>query len=166
MTGLSEGAEFEHQVALNIQSSRTTHTHRHSRAGGNPAFFATGEFFDRFPYMREEKLPAVYIMASRYRGTLYIGVTSALWHRVNDHKNERFKGFTSDHGIKLLVWHEHHHNMEDAIRREKQLKKWNRDWKFRLIEGKNPHWLDLHDDIDTIVSLVEAKKAGFPPARE
>ena len=116
--------------------------------------------------MREEKLPAVYIMASRYRGTLYIGVTSALWHRVNDHKNERFKGFTSDHGIKLLVWHEHHHNMEDAIRREKQLKKWNRDWKFRLIEEKNPHWLDLHDDIDTIVSLVEAKKAGFPPARE
>ncbi len=116
--------------------------------------------------MREEKLPAVYIMASRYRGTLYIGVTSALWHRINDHKNERFTGFTSDHSIKLLVWYEHHHSMEDAIRREKQIKKWNRDWKFRIIEEMNPHWLDLQDDIDTVASLVEPKKAGCTPSRE
>ena len=71
--------------------------------------------------MREEKTPAVYIMASRYRGTLYVGVTSGLWNRVNDHKNERYVGFTAAYDVKLLVWYEHHHTMEDAIRREKDL---------------------------------------------
>ena len=114
--------------------------------------------------MREEKFPAVYILASRHRGTLYIGVTSALWNRVCDHKNETFKGFTSDHSIKQLVWHEHHHSMEDAIRREKQLKKWNREWKFRIIEEMNPGWNDLHDSIDSIATLVP-DKAGPPPSR-
>ena len=107
--------------------------------------------------MREEKAPAVYIMASRYRGTLYVGVTSGLWNRVNDHKNERYDGFTAAYDVKLLVWYEHHHTMEDAIRREKQLKKWKREWKFRIIEEMNPDWLDLHDSIDTLATLVEAK---------
>jgi putative endonuclease len=107
--------------------------------------------------MLEEKAPAVYIMASRYRGTLYVGVTSGLWNRVNDHKNGRYHGFTAAYGVKLLVWYEHHHSMEDAIRREKQLKKWKREWKFRIIEEMNPDWLDLHDAIDTIATLVEAK---------
>jgi putative endonuclease len=116
--------------------------------------------------MRAEKAPAVYIMASRYRGTIYLGVTSALWNRVCDHKNERYDGFSSDYDTKLLVWYEHHHTMEDAIRREKQIKKWNRDWKFRLIEEMNRDWIDLHDSIDTIASLVEPKEAGFPPSRE
>ncbi len=114
--------------------------------------------------MRDEKCPAVYILASRYRGTLYTGVTSALWLRVADHKNETFDGFTKAYGVKLLVWFEHHHTMEDAIRREKQLKKWNRAWKFRIIEEMNPHWHDLHDLIDAMATLVPLE-AGPPPAR-
>ena len=114
--------------------------------------------------MRDEKLPAVYIMASRYRGTLYVGVTSALWNRVAAHKNGTFEGFTKNYGLKNLVWYEHHHTMDDAIRREKQLKKWNRAWKFRIIEEMNPSWLDLHDMIDAVATLV-ADKAGPPPAR-
>jgi putative endonuclease len=107
--------------------------------------------------MRDEKMPAVYIMASRYRGTIYIGVTSALWTRVAAHKDEAFKGFTSKYKLKSLVWYEHHHTMPRAIRREKQMKAWHRDWKFRLIEDFNPDWLDLHDSIDFIGTLVELK---------
>jgi putative endonuclease len=114
--------------------------------------------------MSDEKLPAVYIMANRYRGTLYIGVTSALWNRVAAHKNEAFEGFTKTYGLKNLVWHEHHHAMDEAIKREKQLKKWNRAWKIRIIEEMNPDWMDLHDTIDPIATLV-AVKAGPPPSR-
>jgi putative endonuclease len=105
--------------------------------------------------MEEEKAPAVYIMANRYRGAMYVGVTSALYYRVCDHKNERFDGYTKERGLKTLVWYEHHLTMDIAIRREKLLKKWHRDWKFRLIEGMNPDWLDLHDSIDSLATLVE-----------
>jgi putative endonuclease len=114
--------------------------------------------------MRDEKFPAVYIMANRYRGTLYVGVTSALWSRVAAHKNEAFEGFTKEYGVKSLVWYEHHHSMEQAIKREKQLKKWNRAWKIRIIEELNPDWRDLHDEIDPIGTLV-AEEAGSPPSR-
>jgi putative endonuclease len=105
--------------------------------------------------MDDDIAPAVYILASRYRGTMYIGATSALWDRVAAHKDEAFKGFTSKYKIKTLVWYEHHHTMEHAIRREKQLKAWKREWKFRLIESFNADWLDLHDSIDPIAPLVE-----------
>ena len=107
--------------------------------------------------MRDEKSPAVYITANRYRGTIYVGVTSALWNRIRDHKNNVFEGFTADHDVELLVWYEHHHSMEDAIRREKQLKKWKRDWKIRIIEEMNPDWVDLHDKIDGVGTLVKSK---------
>ena len=110
-----------------------------------------------------EKHPAVYMMASRYRGTLYIGMTSALWNRICDHKNELRPGFTSNYGIKNLVWYEHHQLMETAIKREKQLKAWQRAWKFRLVESMNPDWLDLHDSIDTLATLVEEKAGPQPP---
>ena len=110
-----------------------------------------------------EKHPAVYIMASRYRGTLYVGVTSALWSRVCDHKNELRPGFTSDYAVKTLVWYEHHQSMEAAIKREKQLKAWQRAWKFRLVESMNPNWLDLHDSIDVTSTLVEEKAGPQPP---
>jgi putative endonuclease len=96
----------------------------------------------------EEKFPAVYMMSNGARGTLYIGVTSALWNRVACHKDEGVPGFTAKHGLKGLVLYEHHKTMLDAIKREKQLKKWNRDWKIRIIEDFNPHWIDLHNDID------------------
>ena len=105
--------------------------------------------------MTLEKHPAVYIIASRYRGTLYVGVTSALWLRVCDHKNGTTPGFTSKHGIHQLVWYEHRLSMEAAITREKQIKKWKRDWKINLIEKMNPEWADLHDKIDVLATLVE-----------
>jgi putative endonuclease len=107
--------------------------------------------------MREEKQPAVYIMANSPRGTTYVGVTSALWNRVTTHKEGDIAGFTSKHGIKSLVWYEHHHTMDDAIQREKQIKKWNRDWKVRMIEKLNPNWIDLHDDIDPNLFYEESK---------
>jgi len=100
------------------------------------------------------KQPAVYILASRYRGTLYAGVTSNLWSRVNDHKNGNTPGFTAKYGVTTLVWYEHHHTMERAITREKQIKAWRRDWKIELIEALNPQWRDLHDEIDPVATLV------------
>ncbi len=101
------------------------------------------------------KQPAAYILADRYRGTLYIGVTSGLWQRVWDHKNGRLPGFTSRYGLDRLVWYEHRHTMERAIVREKQLKAWRREWKIALIEKMNPDWLDLHESIDAVATLVD-----------
>ena len=94
-----------------------------------------------------EKLPCVYIMASKRNGTLYIGVTSNLCKRVSEHRLGIQKGFTSQHNIKLLVWYEQHGTMESAIAREKQLKKWKRDWKIRLIMKDNCEWKDLFEEI-------------------
>ena len=85
----------------------------------------------------------VYILASQFNGTLYIGVTTDLERRMSEHKHSLVPGFTRKHGIKLLVYMEEFHDVRDAIHREKQLKKWNRDWKKNLIEMNNPHWLDL-----------------------
>ena len=107
--------------------------------------------------MRDEISPAVYIMASGFNGTIYIGVTGALWNRVATHKDGGIKGFTQKYGIKNLVWYEHHHTMALAISREKQLKKWLRDWKVELIEKMNPNWRDLHDKIDVVSTVVELK---------
>src|SRR5258705_13411962 len=94
-----------------------------------------------------EKLFAVYIMASARRGTLYIGVTSNLPKRVWEHREGVVDGFTKQYHVKDLVWYEIHENPEEAITREKQLKKWNRAWKLELIENKNPDWTDLFTDI-------------------
>ncbi|MGC4032203.1 MAG: GIY-YIG nuclease family protein [Tepidisphaeraceae bacterium] len=93
------------------------------------------------------KLPAVYILASQRNGTLYIGVTSNLPQRVWQHKNDVVESFTQRYGVHLLVYYEQHGTMEQAITREKQLKKWNRAWKLRLIEEKNPNWNDLYESI-------------------
>ena len=86
-------------------------------------------------------------MASKRNGTLYTGVTSNLIQRVWQHKNNSFKGFTKKYSVKNLVYYEAHANSESAITREKQLKKWKREWKLRLIEENNPHWNDLFDEI-------------------
>ena len=93
------------------------------------------------------KQPAVYILASERNGTLYIGVTSDLVQRIWQHKNDVAEGFTKTFGVHLLVYFELHDEMENAIIREKQLKKWNRKWKLRLIEEKNPSWQDLYESI-------------------
>ena len=93
------------------------------------------------------KQPAVYILASQRNGTLYIGVTSDLIKRIWEHKNDLVKGFTQKYKVHQLVYFEQHQDMLTAITREKQLKKWNRDWKLALIEKSNPDWRDLWSDI-------------------
>ena len=93
------------------------------------------------------KQPVVYILASQRNGTLYIGVTSDLAQRIWQHKNDVFEGFTKKYCVHLLVYYEQHEDMENAIIREKRLKKWNREWKIRLIEENNPNWNDLYDSL-------------------
>lgn len=88
---------------------------------------------------------AVYIMASRPNGTLYIGVTSDLEKRVGEHKAGATGGFTKRYGCKTLVWFEVHEDIHAAIQRETSLKRYNRAWKLRLIEAENPAWKDLSD---------------------
>jgi putative endonuclease len=89
----------------------------------------------------------VYILASKFLGTLYIGVTSDLPKRIWKHKNDTNEGFTKQYSVHDLVYYEMHGSMEEAILREKQMKKWNRKWKVRLISENNPKWEDLYDDI-------------------
>ena len=89
--------------------------------------------------------PAVYILASKRNGTLYVGVTSDLHHRMAEHDQGLFDGFTKRYGVKLLVYYEMHEAIDAAILREKQIKKWNRIWKIRLIEQMNPEWANLFD---------------------
>lgn len=94
-----------------------------------------------------EKLFYVYILASTYNGTLYVGVTSNLPKRVWDHKEGTVKGFTQRYGVKMLVYYEVHDRAEYAITREKQIKKWERKWKIELIESRNPQWKDLYETL-------------------
>jgi len=89
----------------------------------------------------------VYILASKRNGTLYIGVTSNLLQRVWQHKEKLVDGFTKKYGVTRLVYYEPHPGAESAIIREKQMKKWRRVWKLRLIESRNPEWRDLYDDL-------------------
>ena len=91
--------------------------------------------------------PAVYILASKRNGTLYIGVTSNLQKRAWEHKNDLVHGFTKRYGVHQLAYYELHEDMMSAITREKQMKKWNRAWKVKLIERQNPDWKDLWEGI-------------------
>jgi putative endonuclease len=98
-----------------------------------------------------DKQPCVYILSSRPYGTLYIGVTSNLLGRLHQHRTGGVPGFTSRYAVDRLVCFEMFGNMEGAILREKQLKRWHRQWKINLIESDNPHWVDL------------APSLGLPP---
>jgi putative endonuclease len=89
----------------------------------------------------------VYILASKISGTLYIGVTSNLVKRVYEHKNDLTDGFTKKYKVHNIVYYETTDDVESAIRREKQLKRWKRDWKIELIEKQNPEWRDLYSDL-------------------
>jgi putative endonuclease len=89
----------------------------------------------------------VYILASKRNGTLYIGVTNDVLKRTGEHKNDAVEGFTKRYGVHILVYYETFGDVADAIAREKQLKKWNRAWKLRLIEERNPEWHDLSETI-------------------
>ena len=90
-----------------------------------------------------ERQPCVYILASKRYGTLYIGVTSGLLGRLYQHRAGTVPGFTSRYAVHSLVRYELFGDMERAILREKQLKRWHRQWKINLIESENPQWLDL-----------------------
>ena len=94
-----------------------------------------------------EKHFYVYILASDRNGTLYNGVTSNLIQRIWQHREKQVEGFSKKYNVEKLVWFEQHENAESAIAREKQIKKWNRDWKIRLIEETNPYWNDLYPSI-------------------
>ena len=91
--------------------------------------------------------PCVYILASRWNGTWYVGVTSDLIQRVLAHKNDIVAGFTRKYRVHDLVWFEQHATMDSAIAREKAIKEWRRAWKIELIEKTNPKWVDLYPDI-------------------
>ncbi len=90
--------------------------------------------------------PAVYILANRKNGAIYTGVTSNLMLRIQQHRDEVFKGHSKRVEAKLLVWYEQHATMETAIIREKRVKNWNRQWRVNLIEAENPEWRDIAID--------------------
>ncbi len=94
-----------------------------------------------------DKSSYVYILASGPYGALYIGVTSNLVKRVWEHRESVVNGFSKQYGVKQLVWFEVHSEIVQAITREKQIKKWNRNWKVNLIQASNPDWRDLYDEI-------------------
>jgi putative endonuclease len=103
------------------------------------------------------KAGCVYIMASRKNGTIYLGVTGDLVKRVWEHRNGVVPGFTRKYGCKLLVWYEAHDDLQEARRRELQMKEWKRLWKIKLIEEQNFDWDDLYP------SLFGAGEAGPGP---
>jgi putative endonuclease len=94
-----------------------------------------------------KKHPAVYILTNTRNGTLYTGVTSNLQKRVWEHKNNLVDGFSHRYSTHMLVYYEVHSEMANAIAREKQIKRWKRTWKIRLIEELNPYWHDLYAEI-------------------
>ncbi len=89
----------------------------------------------------------VYIVASGPCGWLYVGMTNDLIRRIGEHKHGQVDGYSRERGTDRLVWYEHHRYVDQAIRREKSIKRWLRSWKFALIEEQNPHWIDLYGDL-------------------
>jgi putative endonuclease len=97
--------------------------------------------------MSSSDLYAVYILASRFRGTLYVGSTSNLTVRIWQHRNRVVASFSRRYDVTRLVWFEFHGDLEMAGLREQRLKRWRREWKIALIEENNPTWRDLYDEI-------------------
>ncbi|HEX9214115.1 MAG TPA: GIY-YIG nuclease family protein [Bradyrhizobium sp.] len=89
----------------------------------------------------------VYLLASKKYGTLYIGVTNDIVRRIHEHKSKVVAGFSKRYSVDRLVWFEIYDDPVAAIEREKELKKWRREWKVRLIEKQNPQWIDLYPQI-------------------
>jgi putative endonuclease len=111
------------------------------------------------------KVPCVYIAASKAYGTLYIGVTSGLHQRMNQHTQGLIEGFTKRYCVKMLVYYEMFDSMPEAIAREKLLKTWNRAWKIRLIESMNPEWRNLFDEASGEIAFgpAEAERLSAEP---
>ena len=119
---------------------------RHPRESGDPVSQSASRAILKFR-MSIERQYYVYILASRIGGTLYIGVTNDLVRRVYEHREKLVAGFTKDYNVSRLVYFEVYGDVENAIVREKRLKKWNRAWKVELIEKDNPDWNDLYPQI-------------------
>ena len=100
--------------------------------------------------MHKEKKYFVYILSNKRNGTLYIGVTNNLIRRIYEHKNNLIEGFTKNYNIHQLVYYEEYNNIDTAISREKQMKKWNRSWKMQIIEKNNSTWRDLYEELNPI----------------
>src|SRR5512136_1865983 len=115
--------------------------------GGLIASFRRKPESSRKRFITCGKTAAVYMLASKRNGTLYVGVTSDLTKRVWEHKNDLVEGFTKRYNVHSLVWYELHESMESAIKREKSIKEWKRVWKLELIESVNPGWEDLYHKI-------------------
>jgi putative endonuclease len=96
---------------------------------------------------RERQGGWVYIMADRYRGTMYVGVTTDLARRTFEHREGTGSDFCKQHGLSRLVWAERGETIEDCIAHEKRVKRWRREWKFALIEQGNPNWSDLYGSL-------------------
>jgi len=96
---------------------------------------------------REQRGGWVYIMADRYRGTMYVGVTADIARRVHQHRNASGSEFCARYGLMKLVWAERGDRIESCIALEKRIKRWRREWKFDLIEKGNPDWDDLFDQL-------------------
>ncbi|MEO8512846.1 MAG: GIY-YIG nuclease family protein [Ignavibacteria bacterium] len=103
----------------------------------------------------------VYILASKKNGTLYVGFTGSISKRVNEHKNNKYGGFSKKYDVKSLVYYQEFLVVEDALKRERQLKKWNRSWKIELIEKNNPDWKDLSLDLRNMTSQHEILSVFF-----
>jgi putative endonuclease len=91
--------------------------------------------------------PSVYILASKYHGVLYTGISSNLPHRIWQHRHKLVNGFSRQYNVDRLVWFEFHEDIVAAITREKQIKKWNIAWKIEMIEAVNPDWRDRYEEI-------------------
>ena len=89
----------------------------------------------------------IYILTNKRNGTLYIGLTTDLMRRMEEHRSKAVKGFTEKYNLMQLVYYEIHDNIQAAAQRERLMKKWKRLWKIELVEKQNPHWLDLYDDL-------------------
>lgn len=123
--------------------------------------------------MKEERTYWVYILTNGRYSTLYVGVTNSLERRIAEHKSRVLPGFTREHGLDRLVFFRGFGEVGEAIRFEKQLKRWRRDWKIRLIEDANPQWADLHlemmalpplhpDLASSVIPVLAKPKTGTP----
>ena len=110
-----------------------------------------------------ERIPCVYLVASGFHGTLYIGVTSNLVGRLYQHREGVTDGFSKRYGVKRLVWFELHGTMETAIKRERSIKRWQRQWKIELIERENPTWRDMAEDFGFESVIVIKVDSGSRP---
>jgi putative endonuclease len=129
------------QLRLVISSLRHTPTYRHPGTRLHLVIPANAGI------QLSMKQPCVYILASGWDGTLYVGVTSDLIKRVWEHKNDMIEGFTKRYRVHNLVWFEQHETMESAMLREQAIKEWKRAWKVELIEGSNAQWQDLYGSL-------------------